>query len=90
MSDIVAKTLLNNILMEQMYPGYDYKKDKELDRIEMNRKSMIQGLINNIVMREMGIDIEERKYFNELEEIEKKRREKIQELLNDILFRRRV
>lgn len=86
MSDIIAKQLLENLLMEQMYQGYDYKKDKEVDRIEMKRKEMIQEFI---AMREMNINIEERKYFNELEEIEKKRREGIQELMNDILFRRR-
>ena len=84
MSDIIAKQLLENLLMEQMYQGYDYKKDKEVDRIEMKRKEMIQGVI---VLREMNINIEERKYFNELEEIEKKRREGIQNLMNDILFK---
>lgn len=84
MSDIIAKQLLENLLMEQMYKGYDYKKDKEVDRIEMKRKEMIQGVI---VLREMNINIEERKYFNELEEIEKKRREGIQNLMNDILFK---
>ena len=83
MSDIIAKQLLENLLMEQMYQGYDYKKDKEVDRIEMKRKEMIQGVI---VLREMNINIEERKYFNELEEIEKKR-EGIQNLMNDILFK---
>lgn len=86
MSDIIAKQLLENLLMEQMYQGYDYKKDKEVDRIEMKRKEMIQEFI---AMREMNINIEERKYFNELEEIEKKRKNEIQELMNDILFRRR-
>ena len=84
MSDIIAKQLLENLLMKQMYQGYDYKKDKEVDRIEMKRKEMIQGVI---VLREMNINIEERKYFNELEEIEKKRREGIQNLMNDILFK---
>jgi hypothetical protein len=87
MSDIIAKQLLENLLMEQMYQGYDYKKDKEVDRIEMKRKEMIQGVINNIVFKEMSIDIEEKRYFNELEEIEKKRREGIQNLMNDILFK---
>lgn len=86
MSDIIAKQLLENLLMEQMYQGYDYKKDKEVDRIEMKRKEMIQEFI---AMREMNINIEEKRYFNELEEIEKKRREGIQNLMNDILFRRR-
>jgi hypothetical protein len=84
MSDIIAKQLLENLLMEQMYQGYDYKKDKEVDRIEMKRKEMIQGVI---VFKEMSINIEEKRYFNELEEIEKKRREGIQNLMNDILFK---
>jgi len=84
MSDIIiAKQLLENLLMEQMY---DYKKEKELYIIEMKRKSMIQEFI---AMREMNINIQEKIYMNELEEIEKKRREGIQELINDILFRKR-
>ena len=84
MSDIIAKQLLENLLMEQVYKGYDdYKKDKEVDRIEMKRKSMIQEFI---ALREMKINIQEKIYMNELEEIEKKRREGIQNLMNDILF----
>ena len=89
MSDIVAKQLLENLLMEQIYKGYDYKKDKELDRIEMKRKEMIQGIIEIRVMREMNINIQEKIIFNESEEIEKKRKNEIQELINDILFRKR-
>ena len=69
MSDIVAKQLLENLLMEQIYKGYDYKKDKELDRIEMKRKEMIKGIIEIRVMREMNINIQEKIIFNESEEI---------------------